>query len=98
MYLKKASIAFLEFTQRGTHGNKLEKDLYIKLQDPIEVWHLKVDALMFCHVYADLVCLAKSVELQKCVLDMNTHYFELLTFLKELQKVPECVFNQDLCF
>ena len=97
MYLKKATIAFLEFTQRGTHGNKLEKDLYIKLQDPIEVRHLKVDALMFCHVYADLVCLAKSVELRKCVLDMNTHYFELLTFLKELQKVPECVFNQDLC-
>ena len=47
MYLKKATIAFLEFTQRGTHGNKLEKNLCIKLQDPFEVRHLKWMHLCF---------------------------------------------------
>ena len=97
LYLKRAAIAFLEFTQRGNQGNKLEKDLYMKLQDPTEVRHLKVDALMFCHIYADLVCLAKSTELRKSVLDMNVHYLELLTFLQEIQKVPESILDRELC-
>lgn len=82
LFLAKAAITFLEYTGRHK-GNKLEKELYTKLQDPRQLVLLKADALMFVHVYADLVTLAKSRDLNKHVLDMNIHYFELQTFLKQ---------------
>lgn len=64
----------------------------MKLHDPTEVQHLKVDALMFCHIYADLVCrLAKGVA-KICL----GYYLELLTVLQELQNVPECILDQNL--
>ena len=74
-------------------GNKLEKSVYEKLQDPILQTGLKVDAIMFYHVYADLVMLAKSKELGKSVLDMGKHYLELKVFLDEVQKYPEVALN-----
>jgi len=39
--------------------------------------NLKADALMFYHIYTDLVMLVKSEELQKSAYDMNKHYQEL---------------------
>ena len=45
---------------------------------------MKVDGLLFYHVYADLVLLAKSSVLNKSALDMTHHYLELLTFLCDL--------------
>ena len=40
----------------------------------------KADALMFCHIYADLVTLAKSNDLDKSVNDMSKHYLEIKSF------------------
>ena len=93
LYLKKAAVEFLRYTGRE-NGNKLEKDVSIKLQDHNELAVLKADALMFFHVYADLVTLAKSTELMKSALDMNTHYLELQVFLLELEKYPETIMDQ----
>ena len=69
-------------------GNKLEREVYSKLQDRNELAWLRADAIMFHHVYADLVTLAKSNDHKKSVLDMNTHYFELKKFLQQLQEHP----------
>ena len=93
LYLKEAAVEFLKYTGRE-NGNKLEKDVAMKLQDCNELVALKADALMFFHVYADLVTLAKSTELEKSAFDMNTHYFELQLFLQELEKNPEIIMNQ----
>ena len=93
MYLQQAAVEFLKYTGRES-GNKLEKDVGIKLQDCNELAALKADALMFFHVYADLVMLAKSTELKKSALDMNTHYFELQVFLQELEEHPEIIMDQ----
>ena len=44
---------------------------------------------MFYFVYADLVTLAKSRELNKSIHDMSKHYLELKVFLDEVEKHPE---------
>ena len=93
LYLKEAAIEFLKYTGRE-NGNRLEKDVAIKLQDCNELAALKADAFMFFRVYADLVTLTKSKELEKSTFDMNTHYFELQLFLQELEKNPEIIMNQ----
>ena len=93
LFLKDAAIQFLNFTGRN-NGNKLETEIYKKLQDSNELAHLKADALMFFHIYADLVMLAKSNSLKKSVIDMNTHYLELQMFLQELTHHPEGIRNK----
>ena len=71
MLLVQAACDFLEYSGKSTDGNKLECDVYRKLQDPEELSRLKADALMFHHVYADLMALAKSTVLPKSTWDMN---------------------------
>ena len=93
LYLKEAAVEFLKYTGRES-GNKLEKDVGTKLQDCNELAALKADALMFFHVYADLVILVKSAELKKSALDMNTHYYELQIFLQELEEHPENIMDK----
>ena len=44
----------------------------------------KADALMFCHIYADLITLEKSNDLDKSVNDMSKHYLEIKVFLEEV--------------
>ena len=94
LYLKEAAVEFLKYIGRES-GNKLEKDVGMKLQDCNELAALKADALMFFHVYADLVILAKSTELKKSALEMNTHYFELQVYLEELKEHPKIIMNQN---
>ena len=55
--------------------------------------HLKLDGLMFDHIYADLMMLKV---LDKCVLSMNQHYMKLKCFLEQLLKHPEEIMNPDL--
>ena len=62
-------------------GNRLERDVYAKLKKNKELAHIKVDGLMFYHVYSDLMALAKSNTLNKSALDTTYHYLDLLTFL-----------------
>ena len=88
LFMIPVAVEFLEYT--GKHsGNKLEKSVYTKLKDPQELACLKADAIMFHHVYADLVMLAKSNDLQKSAFDMGQHYLELKCFLEEMEKYPE---------
>jgi len=58
-YLKDAAIQFLKYTGRDT-GNKLETSVFQKLQDNVELAHLKLECLMYYHVYGDLYMLSKS--------------------------------------
>ena len=94
LFLLQAAIDFLKFTNKHL-GNKLERDLFKKLQDQDELARLKADALMFHHVYADLVILAKSLDLSKSAFDMNKHYLELKVFLDELEQNPKTIMNRD---
>lgn len=71
----------------------MERDVFCKLQDPLELAHLKVDNHFYYHVYADLYMLAKSKDLGKSVLCMNQHYLELQLYLQEVTKDPSVVFD-----
>ena len=94
LFMREAAISFLKYTGKE-NGNKLERSVFQKLQDPIELAHLKADAIMFHHVYCDLMMLAKSTSLNKNVLDMNKHYLELQTFLSEVERYPEAAMDRN---
>ena len=55
---------------------------------------LKTDSLMFYHIYADLVMLSKSNDLEKSAFDMNQHYLELKLFLEEIEHNPLLVMDE----
>ena len=93
-FLKGAVIKFLDYTGK-CNGNRLERDVYVKLKENEKLVHLKIDGLMFYHVYADLMVLAKSTILNKSALDMTYHYLELLTFLREIQQYPDTLLDGD---
>ena len=94
VFLMTAAIEFMEYTGKR-NGNKLEKEVYLKLKDEQEVLQIILDSLMYFHVYADLVMISTSKELNKSSLDMNTHYLELRCFLTEAVKHPEIVLKQE---
>ena len=94
MFLREAAVNFLKYTGKDT-GNKLERDLLVKLLNPTEIAQLKADGLMYYHVYADLVMLSKLSDLQKSALDMNLHYLELKFFLQEVEHHPEVVMDKE---
>ena len=94
LFLAPAAIEFLKFTGK-CDGNKLERSVFEKLQDYRVMTCLKADALMFHHVYADLVTLAKSKKLGKSAYDMRQHYLELKVFLEELHEHPELIIDQN---
>ena len=75
-------------------GNKLESEVYAKLLSSDEMARLRADALMYFHVYADLVMLSKSRDLGKSVMDMNQHYLELHAFLEKVENNPEVVMDK----
>ena len=92
LFLKDVAIEFLKFT--GKHcGNRLERDVFAKLRDSIELAHLKADSLMYYHIYGDLYMLSKSNDLGLSVLSMNQHYLELQTYLSEVENSPDIVFD-----
>ena len=57
-FLADASIEFLKYT--GKNHNKLEMVVYTKLTNVQEMAQLRADALLYYHIYADLVMLSKS--------------------------------------
>ncbi len=93
IFLKEAAIEYLKYNSKDT-GNKLEREVFKKLGDPEQLAMLKCDALMFYHVYADLVMLSKSTDLNKSALDMNIHYLELKSCLQEIEQNPEVVMEK----
>ena len=84
LFLAAAATELLTFTNKSNDGNKLEKDVFCKITDSSVLELLKVDALMYHHVYANLVLLAKSRELKKSVYDMREHYLKLKFFVEKL--------------
>ena len=92
-FLKEAAVNFLKYNSKDT-GNKLEREVFTKLSDPKQLAMLKCDALMFYHVYADLVMLSKSTDLHKSALDMNIYYLELKSCLQEIEQHPEVVMEK----
>ena len=93
--LRDAAIEFLKYSARED-GTKLEKEVYEKLLDENQISFIKVDALIFYFVYADLVTLSKSNELNKSALDMNQHYLELKLFLEEIEQHPDIMLNSSI--
>ena len=81
VFLRRAAIEILQYIGKD-NGNKLERDVLEKLLDCKPFFLLEADALMYYHIYADLVMLSKSNDLKKSVLDMNSHYLELQVFLE----------------
>ena len=74
-------VAFLKEQRLIKALNRLESSCLQKLQDPLLLANLRLEGLMFEKVYADLMTLAKSTDLNKSALDMSTHYKELLDIL-----------------
>lgn len=95
LFLREAAISFLKYTGKDK-GNKLEQSVFENLQDSHALAHLKADAIMFHHVYCNLVMLAKSNYLSKNVLDMNQHYLVLQVFLDTVELDPAIAMNK--CF
>ena len=78
LYLSDAAFDYLEHFMK----NKLENDVYTKLEDASIMANLKADGLRFLQVYADLTTLAKSRELYNSAVNMNIHYLELNGFIE----------------
>ena len=94
LFLRTAAIEYLKFTGKDA-GNKLERDVLLKLQDPVELSHMKADSLMYYHIYGHLLMLSKSKELGLSAYSMNQHYLELQIYLSEVMKDPDVVFKRD---
>lgn len=94
MYLRHAAIDYLKYTGKDA-GNKLEREVLLKLQNTDELSHLIIDGLMYYHIYGDLYMLSKSKELGLSAFSMNCHYLELYTYLSEVMRDPDIVFKQD---
>ena len=74
-FLADSAPAFLRYTGKD-HDNKLEIEVFFKLENAAEITQLHADALLYYHVYADLMMLSKSRTLSKRVMDTKIHYFE----------------------
>ena len=64
-FLRSAMITFLHDRQLVKSLNHLESTCLRKLKDPVIVATVKLEGLMFDKVYADLMTLVKSTELNK---------------------------------
>lgn len=96
LFLQEAAVDFLQYCGKSADsGNKLEQTVFKKLQDPDELSQLKGDAVMFHHVYSNLVMLAKSTDLNKSAFDMNKHYLELQLFLEQVQLNPQIAMDKE---
>lgn len=94
LFLRNAAIEYLKFTGKDV-GNKLEREVLRKLQDAVELSHLKADSLMYYHIYGDLFMLSKSKDLGLSAFSMNQHYLELRLYLTEAMNDPDIVFNKN---
>ena len=93
-FLYAVALEFLIILSKVKSLNKLEQYVLDKLHDQVMIHNLKIDGLLFYHIYADLTTLVKSKKLNKSVLDMNVHYLELRSFLQEIIAYPENIFDK----
>lgn len=75
--------------------NQFESACLKKLQDPLLITKTHTEGLMFNRVYASLMMLVKSKELNKTALYTNVHNKELLDFLQRLIDTPSLILNRE---
>ena len=95
-FLRKALIEFLKEQELLKALNRLESTCLKKLHDSLLLTNLRLEGLMFDKVYADLMTLVKSTDLNKTVIEMSSHYEELLKFLSALITEPHEILNSDM--
>ena len=94
LFLREAALDFFIYTGKFD-GNKLEQEVFQKLHNPDLLSQLRADAIMFHHIYSNLVMLAKANDLNKSAFDMKQHYLELRLFLQEIELNPQTAMNVD---
>ena len=92
-FLRDILVAFLKEQNSIKLLNRLESTCLQKLQDSLLLTNLRLEGLLFDKVYADLMTLVKSTELNKSALDMNIHYKELLEFFNVLIMDPSALLD-----
>ena len=93
LFFSKAIRDFLIDLAQYKALNQLESHVLKQLSNDSILAQLKLDGLLFDQLYADLMMLVKSKELDKSVLDMNVHYLEIKGFLEHLESNPEMLLN-----
>ena len=89
----RANKKFLAQEQMLKALNRLEKKVQQKMGQSDILAQLKLDGLLFDHLYSDLMMLVKSKALDKSALDMNVRYLELKGFLEDLTQHPQQIRN-----
>lgn len=95
-FLSKALIEFLKEEELIKALNRLESTCLKKLHDSLLMTNLKLEGLMFDKVYADLMTLVKSKDLNKTATEMSLHYEELLDFFDSLIIEPGKILVPDM--
>ena len=95
-FLCKALVEFLEEEELIKALNRLESTCLKKLHDSLLLTNLKLEGLMFDKVYADLMTLVKSTDLNKTAIEMSSHYKELLDFFGTLIDEPGKLLDPDM--
>jgi hypothetical protein len=95
IYIREMALAYLEEIHLVKKLNKLEDAVMKYLKNDDVNAQLKVDALLFDKIYADLMTLLKSNTMSKSLLDMNQHYLELKQFLELLKEDPAILLDID---
>lgn len=91
-YLQKWIKKFLEQLKIVKSLNKLEVAVLTHINTESDLALLKLDGLLFDKIYADMMEL-KSKFLGKSYLSLNTHYLELLEYLKLLVENPKLIID-----
>ena len=95
-YLRKAMIEFLKEQELIKALNRLETTCLKKLHDSLLLINLRLEGLMFDKVYADLIILVKSTDLNKTAIEMSLHYEELVNFFGTLITKPCEILNSGI--
>ena len=95
-YLRKAMIEFLKEQELIKALNRLETTCLKKLHDSLLLINLRLEGLMFDKVYADLMILVKSTDLNKTATEMSLHYEELVNFFGTLITKPCEILNSSI--
>lgn len=95
-FLCKAMIEFLKEQTLIKALNHLESTCLKKLHDSLLLTNLRLEGLMFDKVYADLMTLVKSADLNKTAIEMSSHYEELLNFFGTLITEPSEFLDSDM--
>ena len=77
-----------EYLRSLERTKELERDVLRHMSTDVDRALLKADGIFFDAIYADLMCLLKSRQLNKTYLDMNQHYLELLERLQLYAQHP----------